>query len=556
MDNDNNIPYSGTDDSGTIGFNESDTVKSHKTTAEVYVSPSAQAPKPARIYQTHETVFAWLAFVIGYIFCIVTPPTDTPFGAVVFIISLYAAGLAFMIMSHISPAPRSFFWLIAGALPSVGLFLSSDTFTGTLAFAWSLACFILWIDLSSHGGLETHARELFFFDTIKAFWVMPLSSLGAVFSAALGSHSHRNGNNTAGGSGCRTFIYILLGIGLAIVPTAVVIGLLLYDSSFDNHLNAVVNFLGGDIFDVISRLIFAIPITAYGFGALISAVDKKHERTMSADACRRFAACMRFAPVVMVCFAIIPLLAVYLLFFISQWDYYLAAFYGRLPTGVDIYAFYARDGFFELCGVCSVNAMVMLVANIFTKRRHPDRQNTAVRIIFGMLSVSTIILIATAFSKLALYIDQYGLTRLRIYAAWFIAVLFAAFLIMLIKQIFPRTNATLCMIVAFALLFVCIALIDINGVIADYNISGYLNGSLQKLDMSVISDCGDSAIPHLLKLCDSSVPADDEKSSAIIQRADDIIDSYRECYKNNGNIFNMTLPRTIAAKELMKRTAR
>lgn len=523
------------------------------------MQPASQAV-PARRYNTREKVFAWLAFVTGYIFCIVSPPADAPLGAVIFIFAMYAAGLAFMITSRIHLTPRSFFWLTAGAMPSVGLFLSSNTLTGTFAFMWSIACFIIWVYLAPGCGLETHAKQLFFFDAVKAFLVMPFSSLGAVFSAAFGKRSHSRESQASQASpsaGGRTVVYILLGILIAIIPTAVVVGLLLYDNNFADYLNAVIRFCrGGDILDTVKRLICAIPVAAYGFGALISAIDKKHTRTMSADACRRFSAGVRFAPAVMVCSAMIPMLAVYLLFFISQWDYYLAAFGGRLPTGVDIYAFYARDGFFELCNVCAVNAVVMQTANIFTKHRRADRQDPAVRIILGMLSVSTIILIATAFSKLALYIGQYGLTRLRIEAAWFIAVLFAAFLIMLIKQIVPRTNAMLCIIVAFALLFACITLTDINGVIADYNISGYLNGTLDQIDMGVISKCGDSAIPHLIRLSDEIDPGADEKTAAIAERANELIEEYRKQYKDQTDIFSITLPRIFANRALMRRTAR
>lgn len=536
-----------------LGNQNADTGGGVSTGGPAYSYPAAPAPTPARIYRTHETVFAWLAFLIGYIFCTVTPPADAPLGAMLFLIAIYAAGVVFMVMSHVTLTLRSVFWLIAGILPAAGLFLSSDTFTGTLAFVWSLGCFILWVDLAAGGGLEEYARELFFFDTIKAFLVMPFASLGSVFSASFSRGERRRAGDAADGtatSGGRTFIYILLGIGLAIIPTVVVIGLLLYDNSFSDHLNAVIDFFGGDILNVIQRLIFAIPIAAYGFGALISAVDKKGERMMSADSCRRFAAGVRFAPVAMVCAAIIPLLAVYLLFFISQWDYYLAAFGGRLPTGVDIYAFYARDGFFELCGVCAINAAVMAVANIFTKRRLPDRQSPAVRLVFAALSVSTIILIATAFSKLALYIGQYGLTRLRIYAAWFIAVLFAAFLIMLIKQICPRTNATLCMIVAIALLFTCLTLVNIDGLIAGYNVSGYLDGKLTQLDTGVIANCGDSATPWIIRLRDE-LDTDTEKNAAIHRWA---LDQLSRCEQAlNGtrvSIFEMTLPRILADSAL------
>ena len=225
---------------------------------------------------------------------------------------------------------------------------------------------------------------------------------------------------------------------------------------------------------------------------------------MSADACRKFSGTVKFAPEVMACFAMLPLLTVYAVFFVSQWNYYVSAFSGKLPEGIDIYSQYARDGFGELCAVSGINATVMITVSVFTRRRQPDRHSPATRVFIGLLSVSTLILIATAISKMVLYIRAYGLTRLRVYASWFMILLAAGFLIMLIKQIIPKTNAVCAMLAAFILLFGVLALSDPDRQIARYNVDRYIEGTLFLPDKDGIDrrvdECGDSAIPETVRL--------------------------------------------------------
>jgi Domain of unknown function (DUF4153) len=84
------------------------------------------------------------------------------------------------------------------------------------------------------------------------------------------------------------------------------------------------------------------------------------------------------------------------------------------------YAQYARHGFFELLAVSALVVPVVLVANAFARTR-------AVRGLSIALVVLELVVAASALQRMHVYVDQYGLTELRIYVTgvtlWIAAVL-------------------------------------------------------------------------------------------------------------------------------------
>ncbi len=95
---------------------------------------------------------------------------------------------------------------------------------------------------------------------------------------------------------------------------------------------------------------------------------------------------------------------------------YLFLRMGTLPEGVT-YSSYAREGFFELLFVAIVNFILVLAcAALFQESR----------LLSGILTVvcgCTFIMIASAAYRMAMYVQTYHLTLLRILVLWFLTVL-------------------------------------------------------------------------------------------------------------------------------------
>lgn len=462
--------------------------------------PASGINAPKRAPDIRETVFAWVFVIIGYIFCRSFPISARPVGTLIFLIALYAAGGIFLFLTGAKQTPRSAFCILTVFLFSSSLFISSNEFIHFLSTSWALGCFMIWVMLSNGGGLEKKAGELLFYDAVKAVFVMPFVSFGRLFASLIPRRENGAPRVKIG----RQIAFAALGILIAVIPTAMVTYLLSYNDDFNAMSSRVMQFISGDILGRAASLLFAVPLAAYVFGAFASGIDRRYDKHMTADRCRSFSASLKFAPETMACFAVLPLIAVYIIFFVSQWNYYVSAFFGRLPQDVDVYARYASDGFMQLCVVSGINAAIMLTVSVFTVRKRGDRHSIATRAVIGLLSVCTLVLVATAISKMVLYIKAYGLTRLRVYASWFMLLIAAGFIVMLLKQIFPKIKVSCTLLAVFVVFFGVLAVSDPDGIIANHNIDRYIDGTLEMPNANgieyLVTECGDSAIPGIARL--------------------------------------------------------
>ena len=103
----------------------------------------------------------------------------------------------------------------------------------------------------------------------------------------------------------------------------------------------------------------------------------------------------------------------YTSFISMQAKYLFGAFWGALPEGFS-YSEYARQGFFELCRVAAINIVILLAANVMSRAQAAE--NCLLRVCNTALSALTLLLLATAAAKMALYIAAYGLTVKRVLA--------------------------------------------------------------------------------------------------------------------------------------------
>ena len=261
-------------------------------------------------------------------------------------------------------------------------------------------------------------------------------------------------------------------------------------------------------------------MSAYVFSLYISSNDRKCANILTADGVKEKMPVIQIAPVVTVLTAVLPILAVYVAFFVSQWQYYVSAFTGELPKDFS-YADYAREGFFQLCIVSIINLIILVFISLLMKRKEGKRPYilNVVSIIF---SVFTLVLISTAMAKMYMYIDCYGLTPLRVYASWFMVVLTLVFVLIIVKQFFEKLRLVVISLTVLVVMFSALSLSNVDGFIAKYNVDRYLDGSLETVDVNALYyNLGDSAIPQLVRLADI---LDEENGTDIAKVKADVYD--------------------------------
>ena len=112
----------------------------------------------------------------------------------------------------------------------------------------------------------------------------------------------------------------------------------------------------------------------------------------------------------------------------------------------------------------------------------------------------TIILIATALSKMMMYINEYGLTQLRVYTSWFMVLLAMVFVMIIIKQFCFSFHIARWLTAVFTVMFALLCFSRPDALIADYNISMYNSGKLEELDTTALLDMSDDAVLEVVKM--------------------------------------------------------
>lgn len=448
---------------------------------------STNTDVPKRTFSTVETVFAWLCFAIGYGFCKVFPSVLNPFGAFIFTVALFVTSVIVVKIRGAAFKLTPCIVAVSALLMSLSMIFTSNGVIQFFAYVYCLLSYGYFMYTAFENQTEGGFSDLILIDFFKVLFIVPFISFAHIYQAAF--------SGKKGGKG-KLIVKIIIGIAIAVIPTAIIIALLSYDSNFSAIIDSI--FAEWNIFNDIVCLLLGVPVGMYAYGIFVSSVDRKCKNIMTAEDCHNTSLKAKKAPISTILAATLPILAVYVIFFISQWQYYISGFKGILPKET-IYADYAREGFFQLCAVAVINFVIIIVVSLFMRRK-TENPTIVQKVLTIVFSVFTLILIATAISKMVMYIDVYGLTPKRVYATWFMLVLAIIFVLLIIKQFVSRIKVVVFSVLVGVVSFGTLAFSNVDGVIADYNVDRYFEDNTLRLDTDTLCDMGESAIPAMVRL--------------------------------------------------------
>ena len=297
----------------------------------------------------------------------------------------------------------------------------------------------------------------------------------------------------------REFSAALIGFLIFLPFSAVVIHLLSSaDLAFEGFVNGVLDFISLEkIVTYAGQFIFGIPVAFYLYGLIYGDVKGRYTDRITASVVDGAAKTMRITPKITATVAVLSFCFVYFVFFAVRAAYFLSAFGGELPETFT-YAEYARRGFFELCAVAGINLGVLVVSRL-TVKRGADEGSETLKIETILISLFTVLLIATALSKMVMYIDAYGLTRLRVFTSWFMILLLLIFLTICIRQL-KKFNMTRIVAAGFVVMFMLLSFCNVDGMITKYNIGRFEKGTLSSFDTDAAAALSDAAVPYIFDL--------------------------------------------------------
>ena len=502
---------------------------------------SPYTPKSPPSFIETDCIFAWLSIIVGFFFFRTLPITQNSLGGVLFTILLFAFGVFYLLRSKIRIKSSVIMFATVICIYSFGLITNSNKSIQTLIFLFILASFPYWIYTAFGLNEKNMFGDNCILHALYSTFVLPIISTIYFFPAISVSNKRNRSKKIIVGA-----LWGLLGLAIAIIPTAIICMLLSYDQQFANIIRKVYDLPFNVVWEYIRDIFFGAIIATVLFGTLFGT---KHQHKINNGKEKQLKQIKsHIMPRIMLCCAVTPILFIYVIFFISQWNYYVSAFTHILPENLT-YAEYARDGFFELCLISAINAVLLLLFNLLI--RNNGKAKDPIRTFYSsLIAIFTLILIATALSKMALYIGFFGLTQKRVYASWFMILLAVIFMFILLRQFVRRIKLISAIAISCIIAFGVITLPNVDAMIASYNVNAYISGDLETVDVESISEYGVSAVPALVKLR-SELEANNEQGEIKIQTDIALEKIASKIDNEDSELFSFNIP-TIRAKKLLE----
>ncbi|MBQ1817863.1 MAG: DUF4173 domain-containing protein [Clostridia bacterium] len=432
-------------------------------------------------------IFAAAALVASYLLTCVVPVWDAPLGYLVLSVAFYTftAVFALLLGGRISFAALLAF-LLGFALSAYRFVHGGRCPDNTPVLLLNAGCFAYYTAalFGNHSGrlggtllLDLAKGSAYCFISFTSFFRDLFKPRGAK-------------------KGPKTILLTLLSVFIAAAALIAVGSLLSYDSRFAAMMPKI------DVDTVLESIIkvhFAVPIAAMVFSLFISSRERRLPGLSTPQSAQAAGQRLRRIPGLILALPAAALLVMYALFFISQWGYYMSAFTHTLPEGYSA-AEYAREGFFQLLGVACINAVLLVVMRCFSAEGSGGVRALQ-RALSILICLATLLLIATAISKMVLYIGWYDLTRRRLEASVFLVFLAGAFLFTLLSLIIPKMKALPFIIGLGLVMLTAFSLVNTDRMIADYNADSYLSGRHDSIDIDYLAEgIGYNGVPALIRL--------------------------------------------------------
>lgn len=287
-------------------------------------------------------------------------------------------------------------------------------------------------------------------------------------------------------------IIIALIIGIPLVFFLAVM-LASSDAVFADRMEGCLHWLdNATIWDVVVRVFWFVLVVPFAGSIVFSYKNRWFFDRQTGDRTERKQTLIPEASAITV---LVLVNALYLFFAGIQSVYLFGAWAGRLPEGLT-YAEYARSGFFELSFVSAINIIMILVFIRYTNRR--AKAGNAVRALSIALIVLSGVQLASAFRRMALYIEAYGLSEDRFLVSSFMILMVVMFALLIMREFVAKVPLLKCSIVVGVLALLIVNFCVPGYWVASYNVDRYLNKSLQSLDTDYLMENSSDSLLVLL----------------------------------------------------------
>jgi len=372
-------------------------------------------------------VMAIIIFVLGYVFFRRVLFSWQGWSVTAFTTAYLLTVTVYLIKKGVFVKRSSvWFWMtitfLTGASYSIG---SNPGFSGIRGlFLFGSA--VYFVIIASGRTLLGKTSNYLFLDGLNALIILPFRNFlnHCVSFSVLGKGAKRG-----------KILPVTLGIAIATILMVILIPLL--ERADSGGFGIILQFFSFNFWEQLGDIIFYIivsaPIAAYIYGLVSGVAHGKGTNIIKRESADKTVCALRFLHPATVFVVLSVVCALYAVFIFSQLPYFFSAFARSRPEGWLVYSEYARRGFFELCTIAVINISILTASNLTCKKQRRD--SGPLRMFNIVLSAITLVLIAAAFSKMALYIEAYGLTMPRLLPCVFMVFLAMVFIALIVMCI-------------------------------------------------------------------------------------------------------------------------
>lgn len=463
----------------------------------IIVNPGEKAgeeiPRPPKqgnpfVPDLRDSYWALMVFILGFIFARWVLFSWQGWGVSLFTL-LYCGSVTWYLQKKGIVLPRTGrFWLVIVILLGLSCGLWSNNGLAPWHALILFGSAVYWI-LGATGSLILgKTSNLFLLDGLNALLVIPFRNFGLQYNSLslLGSNKGIKGKDV---------FAVLLGLILTFIALIIVFPLLMEADSggfarMAEAAAAALRGMGINWGETFWDIVLAVPIAAYIFGLVSGCAHDRGAGCFEPNRVRAGITDFKILPLTSVYIMLVFLCTLYIVFIGSQTPYFFSAFTGQRPEGWQVYAEYARSGFFELCSIAAFNLVVLTAANVMGRQKETP---LFLKVLNCLLAVLTLVLISTAFSKMALYIGAYGLSMRRLLPCVFMIFLAVISGGVMALQKWQFSIARLAILTGI-IMFCALSLVNPDGLVARYNADRYLNGTLKSFDVEILYRCGPAGV--------------------------------------------------------------
>ncbi len=422
--------------------------------------------------------------------------------------ALFALATAYLFNRSTAIKPYA---LCCGVLSLLGSCVYAVSLNGSVNFWLVLVVFaltVVWLDSLTAPRSEVGDMG-FLCNILKSTFGTAFPNLAKTLRSVFGAR--KNGALKA----------VLVGIACALPVLLVVIPLLINsDAAFEGLMQK----LFGDIAEMLFKVILGVTLTpflvSYCFG--LAKKNKSEPKSFNGMNLNGIAVAS-FLSAISLC---------YLTYLFSQLAYFFDAFKGILPQEFKV-AEYARRGFFEMSVIAAINFAIVFFALIAVCKKSGNTP-ILVKLFSAFICVFTLAVAGTSVAKLMLYISSFGMTRLRILTTAFVVGLAVVFVALFFRCFIKGVRVLRVALVSAAVVLMALGFVNVDRLVAAYNVTAYQKNALEEIDVENIYDMGESGAEYLIKLTKSKDKDVADDAKMYVQWL--MEDLYDEEYDDDGNL--------------------